>query len=57
MEVRRHKKLDGMAKIGFPISSYEQTFSKLKVGFQVAAANFVVVIFGLFSVKLVSIPM
>eukprot|EP00347_Sterkiella_histriomuscorum_P008457 403345027 len=45
-----------LTDIGFPISNFSEMYTKLKYGLQCAAANLVVSIFGLYSVKHVSIP-
>ena len=48
---------ESLKKLGFPISSITECKQKFKVGMQIALANLAVVLFGLYSVKLVSIPL
>lgn len=54
---RNPKAFSSLANMGFPISSFSDVKHKFTVGMKIAFANLIVVLFGLYSVKLVNIPM
>lgn len=46
-----------MEGVGMKITTFKETFTKSNIGFRMGLSNTFVVLFGLFAVKLVNIPM
>ena len=51
------KAFQGLENIGMRVSTFTEAMAKLNIGLRMGLMNLVTVFFGIFSVKLVSIPL
>lgn len=51
------KAFKGLENVGMRITSIPEAFSKLDIGIKMGIFNLITVLFGLYAVKLVSIPL
>jgi hypothetical protein len=51
------KSFSGLESVGMKITSVPEVLSKIDIGMKMGMANLITVLFGLYSVKLVNIPL